>query len=207
VGSILAEVFLFPVDTVKLIVQTSTMKNGSGFFAVMGNILQEKGIGGFYKGLGAAILKEAVHSFNFWIWHGLLFQGFSHADDTSRTPTSARLVLNLIAKQLNWLCTVPFEVISSVNQLSPDSPGFLSTAVLLYQNQGIGTFYRGLAVSLVLAINPAIMNTLITTFLGLGLLQECLLGLITKTLVIMDLLQLGQQPLSPNLWPRLLHIH
>jgi len=68
---------------------------------------------------------------------------------------------------LNWLCTVPFEAVSTVNQLSETNPGFFHTALSLYQHGGIGVFYRGLPVSLLLAINPAIMNTLITTLLRL----------------------------------------
>jgi hypothetical protein len=76
-------------------------------------------------------------------------------------------MLNLAAKQLNWLCTVPFEVTSSVNQLTPGSPGLLPTARRLYSEGGLGVFYRGLTVSLVLAVNPAIMSTLITSLLSL----------------------------------------
>jgi len=128
-------------------------------------VLRDRGIFGLYKGIGASLFKESVHSFNYWLFHGLLFRTLAKNDDTSRTPSSARLFLNLIAKQLNWLCTVPFEVISSVNQLSPVSPSFYATAVMLYRQGGIGSFYRGLAVSLALAINPAIMHTLVTSFL------------------------------------------
>jgi hypothetical protein len=156
---------LFPVDTVKLIVQTGTGTDSAGFSATFAQVLRDRGVIGLYKGLSASLFKESIHSFNYWLFHGLLFKGLTKNDDTSKTSTGTRLLLNLLAKQLNWLCTVPFEVISSVNQLSLDSPGFYATAVRLYSRGGLGAFYRGLAVSLVLAINPAIMNTLITTFL------------------------------------------
>jgi len=162
-GSVLAEMLLFPVDTVKLLVQTSA--ESTGFIETLIAVIRKQGVSGLYKGIGASVLKESVHSFNFWCWHGFIFRLFSKADDTSRTPTSARLLLNLLAKQLNWLCTVPFEVVSSRNQLALDSPGFIATALLLYRQGGLGVFYRGLGVSLALAINPAIMNTLITTIL------------------------------------------
>jgi hypothetical protein len=82
------------------------------------------------------------------------------------TPTTTRLLLNLLAKQLNWLCTVPLEVVSSVNQLK--GAGFFSTGRALYLEHGVGVFYRGLLVSMILAINPAIMNTLITSLLRIA---------------------------------------
>lgn len=165
VGSIFAELLLFPVDQIKLIVQTSTSAEAGGFVATLGRVARTQGVAGFYKGISVSVFKESIHSVNFWLWHGLLFRNLAKADDTSKTPTAVRLVLNLLAKQLNWLCTTPFEVISTVNQLAPTSPGFFATAAILYKQDGLGAFYRGLAVSLALAINPAIMNTLITSLL------------------------------------------
>lgn len=120
-----------------------------------------------YGGIGGAIIKECIHSLNFWIFHGALFKYASRFEDTSRTPAHVRLLLNLLAKQLNWLCTVPFEVVANLNQLSKPSLGFFATACQLFREGGIRAFYRGLTVSLLLAINPAIMNTLITSLLRL----------------------------------------
>lgn len=165
IGSLLAEAVLFPVDTIKLQVQTASADNTSGFAGTFLSVVSKRGISGLYGGLGAAMVKESVHSFNYWFWHGLLFRYLVEHDDTSKTPTLIRLAVNTLAKQLNWLCTVPFEAISTVNQLSKSRPGFFPTAVSLYREGGIGVFYRGLPVSLLLAVNPAIMNTFITSFL------------------------------------------
>lgn len=165
IGSLLAEVALFPVDTVKLQVQTAAAGDSRGFLGTLVQIVEKRGIAGLYAGLGGCIIKESVHSLNFWLWHGFLFRRVASFDDTSKTPTMTRLLLNMLAKQLNWLCTVPFEAVSQMNQLSRHSPGFLVTALTMYRGGGIGVFYRGLPVSLLLAINPAIMNTLITTLL------------------------------------------
>jgi len=165
IGSLLAECVLFPVDTIKLQVQTAAANDSRGFVATLFRVIEERGVAGLYGGLSGAMIKEFVHSLNFWLFHGFLFRHVAKFDDTSKTPTMSRLILNMIAKQLNWLCTVPFEAISNVNQLSKNSPGFFRTAVSLYRDGGVGIFYRGLPVSLVLAINPAIMNTLITSLL------------------------------------------
>mmetsp|Transcript_73936 Transcript_73936/g.175967 ORF Transcript_73936/g.175967 Transcript_73936/m.175967 type:complete len:403 (-) Transcript_73936:183-1391(-) len=173
-GSILAEVMLFPIDTIKLRVQTS--KESIGFLSMLFQILRQSGFMGLYAGLSGAIFKETVHSMNFWIFHGLIFKWATEHGDSAKTPAMRRLFLNLIAKQLNWLCTVPFEVVSSVNQLTPGSPGLITTGMNLYKTSGLGAFYRGLAVSLILAINPALMNTLVTTFVGFATTAKKALG-------------------------------
>jgi len=165
IGSLLAECILFPMDRIKLQIQTAAAGDSSGFVATFLRAINERGIAGLYGGIGASMIKEFIHSLNFWLWHGFLFRYVAQFDDTSQTPTMSRLLLNMIAKQLNWLCTVPFEAISNVNQLSENGLGFFSTATSMYREGGIGAFYRGLPVSLVLAINPAIMNTLITSLL------------------------------------------
>lgn len=167
VGSLFAECVLFPVDTVKLHVQTAASDDADGFVGTAVRIVRERGLSGLYNGVRGAMIKESIHSMNFWLWHGLLFKKFARFDDTSMTPSITRLLLSMMAKQLNWLCTVPFEAISTVNQLSNNSAGFVRTAVTMYQSGGVSVFYRGLPVSLLLAINPAIMNTLITSLLRL----------------------------------------
>jgi len=165
IGSLLAEFILFPVDTVKLQVQTAAAGDSRGFFATLAHVIEKRGIAGLYAGLGGSMIKECAHSLNYWLWHGFLFRHAAKFGDTSKTPTISRLLLNMLAKQLNWLCTVPFEAISNVNLLSGNSPGFFITAMAMYRDGGVGVFYRGLPVSLLLAINPAIMNTLITSLL------------------------------------------
>lgn len=60
--------------------------------------------------------------------------------------------------------------------MSPDSSGFLGTVVKLYKLGGVGYFYRGLSISMVLAINPAMTNTLITMFLRLATMLKMWMG-------------------------------
>jgi len=165
VGGVLAEAILFPVDTIKLQVQTTPFGEPSGFVTTALRIVRRDGLRGFYHGLGGSLFKETIHSANFWLFHGILFRLCTSFEDSTRTPPMARLLLNLFAKQLNWLCTTPFEVVSSVNQLSAKGPGFVATAIQLFREGGFASFYRGLFISMVLAINPAIMNTLITSLL------------------------------------------
>lgn len=163
IGSLIAELTLFPLDTVKILVQTS--KNHSGNLETVLRILREKGVLGFYQGIGGALFKECFHSANFWLWHGLVFRHLATAGDTSASGEWNRLLLHMFTKNLNWLCTSPFEVISSNNQLS--GAGFFNTARKLYEQGGLGFFYRGLGYSLSLTINPAIMHNVIARMLKL----------------------------------------
>jgi len=163
IGSLLAELTLFPLDTVKLLVQTS--KNHSGNLETILRVFRERGLLGFYQGIGGALFKESFHSANFWLWHGLVFRHLAKAGDTSASGEWHRLLLHMFTKNLNWLCTSPFEVISSNNQLS--GAGFFVTARKLFAQGGFGGFYRGLGYSLSLTINPAIMHNVIAKMLKL----------------------------------------
>lgn len=175
-GAVAAETVLFPVDTIKIRVQTQTSEDAGGALATALRIIRTKGLGGFYAGFTGAVVKESILSMNFWLFHGLIFNLATKRGDCAETPLRLRLLFNLIAKQLNYVCTMPFEVVSSVNQITQDSPGLIATAIMLYKQGGLGVFYRGLSVSMLIAINPAIMNTLITTFLGLFKVARKLLG-------------------------------
>lgn len=173
IGSLIAELTLFPLDTVKLLVQTS--KSHSGIMETIVQVIREKGICGFYQGIGGALFKESFHSANFWLWHGLVFRHLAEAGDTSNSGEWQRLLLHMFTKNLNWLCTSPFEVISSNNQLS--GAGFFVTARKLFAQGGIGFFYRGLGYSLALTINPAIMHNVIARMLKLFRFVRVKLGM------------------------------
>jgi len=175
VSSVLAEVVLFPI--VKLLKQTARPGETNGFFAVIFRRVQEIGLEGLYQGLGTSVIKESVNAINCGTWHGMLFRYLAKDGDTSSTPASRRFLINLLAKQLTWLGNVPFDVISSVNQSIPGSPGFIVTVLTLYKQGGVANFYRGLVMSLFLTTNPAIMNTLIASFLRLATMIKTAAGM------------------------------
>lgn len=118
IGSVIAEAALFPLDTIKLRVQTQSADDAIGWLGMVVKVLSDEGISGFYKGLSGSFVKETLHSMSFWLFHELLFRNFTKTGDNSKTHEMRRLLLNLLAKQLNWLCTTPFEVVASLNQLS-----------------------------------------------------------------------------------------
>lgn len=156
-GSLFAEQVLFPLDTIKIRSQTSAVGDSGGFVHTALAVFEQEGPAGFYRGLSGALFKEAFHSANFWLWHSLLVR-----NAILKNEGATRLLLrNLVCKQLNWLCTTPLEVLSSLNQITPGSPGLLAVARNLIAEGGIGSLYRGLPISLSLAINPAMMMMLI----------------------------------------------
>jgi adenine nucleotide transporter 17 len=156
-GSLFAEQVLFPLDTIKVRSQTSAAGQSGSFLAVGLRVFQGEGILGFYKGLSGALFKESFHSANFWIWHTLIVRKAV----LRKEAASSMLWKNFICKVLNWLCTTPLEVLSTLNQTTPGNLGLYGCAVMLYNQGGLGELYRGLPISCALAINPAIMFVLI----------------------------------------------
>jgi len=73
----------------------------------------------------------------------------------------SNLTQQMVAVVLNWLCTTPLEVLSTLNQTTPGNLGLYGCALMLYSQGGLGELYRGLPISCALAINPAIMMLLI----------------------------------------------
>jgi hypothetical protein len=156
-GSLFAEQVLFPLDTIKVRSQTSAAGQSGNFLAVALRVFQGEGLRGFYKGLGGALFKESFHSANFWIWHTLIVRKAV----LRKEGASSMLWKNFICKVLNWLCTTPLEVLSTLNQTTPGNLGLYGCAVMLYSQGGLGELYRGLPISCALAINPALMFVLI----------------------------------------------
>mmetsp|Transcript_49920 Transcript_49920/g.134290 ORF Transcript_49920/g.134290 Transcript_49920/m.134290 type:complete len:400 (-) Transcript_49920:68-1267(-) len=156
-GSLFAEQVLFPLDTIKVRSQTSAAGQSGSFIAVALKVFRGEGILGFYKGLPGALFKESFHSANFWIWHTLIVRNAV----LRKEGPSSMLWKNFICKVLNWLCTTPLEVLSTLNQTTPGNLGLFGCAAMLYSQGGLGELYRGLPISCALAINPAIMFVLI----------------------------------------------
>jgi ElaB/YqjD/DUF883 family membrane-anchored ribosome-binding protein len=156
-GSLFAEQVLFPLDTIKVRAQTADAGTSGNFITIALRILQVEGLLGFYKGLRGALFKESFHSANFWLWHTLIVRKAVLRNEGG----TSLLLRNLFCKQLNWLCTTPLEVLSTLNQTTPGTPGLWACAVALYSQGGLGELYRGLPISCALAINPAIMMVLI----------------------------------------------
>lgn len=57
---------------------------------------------------------------------------------------------------------------ANINQANPDSGGALKVVRTILQNEGFGGFWKGLGISLILSLNPALMFTLVDKITALA---------------------------------------
>ena len=70
-------------------------------------------------------------------------------------------MVNMFSQQVTRIFTSPVEVVANVNQSDPNSGGALRVFNRVLRDEGVGGFYKGLGISLVLSLNPALMFTLV----------------------------------------------
>lgn len=160
VSSVVAEAVLFPLDTVKLRQQ---VHGGSAAF-VLKEILRDRGLVGLYQGLAGRLIQTITSNVGFFIWQTLLVQvALTRAgcDASQQLGTVVSLLVNMFAQQVNRVLTTPIDVVANVNQADPKSKGFVNTFIKLARNGGVAVLWRGLWVSLLLSLNPALMFTLV----------------------------------------------
>ncbi|CAE8598509.1 unnamed protein product, partial [Polarella glacialis] len=162
VSSVGAEAILFPLDTVKLRQQVF----GGTVLQVLQRSLKEQGVRGLYQGLIGRLIQTITSNVGFFVWQTLFFQ-FSLKQLQLRAPlqeklgTVASLVVNMLAQQFNRILTTPVDVVANVNQADPASKGFIHTFLRIARTGGVRDLWRGLPVSLLLSLNPALMFTLV----------------------------------------------
>eukprot|EP00928_Gymnodinium_smaydae_P037028 TRINITY_DN25775_c0_g1_i1.p1 TRINITY_DN25775_c0_g1~~TRINITY_DN25775_c0_g1_i1.p1 ORF type:complete len:566 (-),score=131.37 TRINITY_DN25775_c0_g1_i1:124-1734(-) len=160
VSSVIAEAALFPIDSVKLRQQVY----GGSARAVFKRIIKEQGARGLYQGLLGRLIQTITSNVGFFAWQTVFVQhALSRVAATGdgRLSTGLSLLVNMLAQQVNRIMTTPVDVVANVNQADPASKGFFHTFVRLAREGGRETLWRGLGVSLLLSLNPAMMFTLI----------------------------------------------
>jgi len=161
ISSVAAEAALFPLDTVKLRQQI----NGGSATQVFRRILKEQGATGLYQGLAGRLIQTITSNVGFFIWQTVFVQvalARKQGNGNKRQLGGAvSLILNMLAQQFNRLLTTPVDVVANVNQADPTSKGFFHTFAKLLREGGPSTLWRGLWVSLLLSLNPALMFTLV----------------------------------------------
>mmetsp|Transcript_141589 Transcript_141589/g.394669 ORF Transcript_141589/g.394669 Transcript_141589/m.394669 type:complete len:512 (-) Transcript_141589:93-1628(-) len=183
VSSVAAEAILFPLDTVKLRQQV----HGGGAVTVLRQILLEHGAIGLYQGLLGRLIQTITSNVGFFIWQTIFVQltlqriGQCVAGARTRTQlgTGLSLVVNMLAQQFNRVLTTPIDVVANVNQADPNGKGFFYTFVKLARTGGRAVLWRGLGVSLLLSLNPALMFTLVgklSAFVSVMRNSDCALG-------------------------------
>lgn len=136
-------------------------------------VYMERGFGGLYRGMSTAVIGNFIQTFCYFFWYTLVRKYYfkikllkSPAGGKIAFSTIEELTLGVIAAATSQLFTNPISIISTRQQTiesdadAEDSK--LSNVVrqiFKEHNGDITGFWKGLKVSLVLTINPAITYT------------------------------------------------
>lgn len=134
-------------------------------------IYKERGFGGLYRGMSTSVVGNFIQTFCYFFWYTLVRKYYykikllkSPAGGKIAFSTVEELTLGIIAAATSQLFTNPISIISTRQQTieSGAEDSRLSNVVrqiLKEHNGDITGFWKGLKVSLVLTINPAITYT------------------------------------------------
>mmetsp|Transcript_65614 Transcript_65614/g.211711 ORF Transcript_65614/g.211711 Transcript_65614/m.211711 type:complete len:324 (-) Transcript_65614:567-1538(-) len=168
-GAAASTVILYPLDVLKTNLNRGVDHKGQKYLGpldVVKRMLAVDGLLGFYKGLGTRTSHQTVQKFAFYYVYDGLRRVFQVMRGAQKVSLSASLVIGYIAGVVTVLVANPLEVLSTRQQLSArvsssgPAVGTLTRLVQMAREEGIGVFYRGSVANFVLAINPAIENTL-----------------------------------------------
>jgi hypothetical protein len=123
-------------------------------------IVQVDGISGLYAGLGGSLLGVASTNFAYFYWYSIVRTLYTKYQKFPGPPgTAVELSLGAAAGALAQLFTIPVSVISTMQQTQScaEKKGFFDTGKeVIHGKDGYSGLWKGLKVSLILVVNPAI---------------------------------------------------
>lgn len=134
-------------------------------------VFKEKGIPGLYRGISVSILANFIQSFCYFFWYTFIRRHYFRVKTLKtkklgqngkiRFNTVEELVLGIVAGATSQFFTNPISIIATRQQTTEgtdDTVNLTSVIKQLYnEHKGdLRGFWKGLKVSLVLCINPAI---------------------------------------------------
>ncbi|KAI8324459.1 mitochondrial carrier [Martensiomyces pterosporus] len=126
-------------------------------------IQAKEGWRGFYKGLGSSLLGVTHVAVQFPLYEEL--KQWMHVDPAHQLESSRILLASAVSKMVASSVTYPHEVIRTRLQNQSTAPykyrGILHAVRLIYAEEGLSAFYRGLSTNLIRTV-PASMMTLLT---------------------------------------------
>mmetsp|Transcript_74797 Transcript_74797/g.167835 ORF Transcript_74797/g.167835 Transcript_74797/m.167835 type:complete len:314 (-) Transcript_74797:23-964(-) len=167
-GAAVSTGILYPLDVLKTHMNKGADHNGvkyTGPGDVLQRVFHEHGILGFYRGLSTRTTHQTVQKFAFYYAYDAMRRLFQLLLKTKNISFTVNLFVGYVAGLVTVLVANPLEVVSTRQQLSAKAggdkkPGLLSVLMTMAKDEGIGVFYRGSQANVILAINPAIENTL-----------------------------------------------
>ncbi|KAJ2399828.1 hypothetical protein GGI23_002414 [Coemansia sp. RSA 2559] len=143
----------------------------SSMLHAVSSIYATEGIGGFYKGLGSSLIGVTHVAVQFPLYEQL--KSWFKVDRDRQLDSSRILLASALSKMVASSVTYPHEVIRTRLQNQSIAPfkytGILHAVRLIYAEEGVPAFYRGLPTNLIRTV-PASMLTLLTYELLIRLL-------------------------------------
>lgn len=147
---------IHPIDVVKTRLQISGEAGGRDYKSLgingsMRVIMKEEGISAFWKGIGAAWLRESSYTS---LRLGLYSPIKSAMGVESNSPFIMKFTAGSLAGALGSLVGNPFDVLKTRMMASETlaTPSLSNTAKELYTAQGIKVFYRGIEANIMRAM-------------------------------------------------------
>ncbi|GEQ69609.1 hypothetical protein JCM33374_g3282 [Metschnikowia sp. JCM 33374] len=126
---------------------------------VLQKIRAKKGVLGWYHGLLSSIVGSAAQSFSYFYWYSLVRQAYTQLtkkNASHKHSTAIELFLGALAAAISQFFIMPIGVITTQQQTDSHQRSLYQLAKEIYVHDGMGGFWKGLQVSLVLCVNPSI---------------------------------------------------
>ena len=207
-GGVFSVAVMCPLDLAKTRRQIYGKKGGDPRYASWASslrtIVQEGGPLALYTGISSRCLQNAIMNFGQFYWMSVVKRVYLANTGGPALSRSGRplpmspwvsLALNMVAAMVNQSTNVPFEVVSTRITAGTGGGGVLGTVRKIVGESGIAGLWKGLMVSMVICINPAInfaildaLRPYIRKVYGLGakqgftLWQSFVMGVLAKAI-------------------------
>ena len=141
---------LCPSDVIKCRAQLSRANGGSGRFReIVLKTMQTDGIGGFYTGISAQILRDIP-------FYGFFFGTYDVScrylkKNTSLSDSTVYFMSGGFAGQVAWAASMPVDVIKSIIQTQTKKTSLIQTVLEVFRSRGIRGLYYGIEVAIIRA--------------------------------------------------------
>lgn len=156
IAAMMAALFCHPIDLVKTRLQVSgDGKTGVRNYRALGItgtvsiIAKEEGMSAFYKGIGAALLREASYTSLRLGLYAPIKKAFGVTKDSS---IFMKFAAGSAAGAIGSLVGNPFDVLKTRMMASEGTTSLPQNAGELYKQQGISGFYRGIQANILRAM-------------------------------------------------------
>lgn len=161
-GELLTAMLFFPLELVKCRLQSSRRSEGCGF-AYSGvadglvSIVRQEGLRGLFIGIRPVVLRSIASELA-TVYFGEVLLG-CYRSARGEGDSVAAVPLRTLGGWASIALTLPLETVATRVTCSEQPLSAISAAHTLWRESGVGAFWRGLNVSLLLCLNPALMVT------------------------------------------------